>query len=131
VIAEVPAVDILTTMLDPSIPLTVNEYDEWGDPRQPDQYEWLFGYSPYDNVPSAGSRPDLLVTGALHDARVMVWEPAKWVAQLRHTDPDWAPRCLFRVELEEGAHVGPSGRFAHLRYEAEIYAWALDRFGLA
>jgi oligopeptidase B len=131
VIAEVPAVDILTTMLDPSIPLTVNEYDEWGDPRQPDQYEWLFGYSPYDNVPPAGSRPDLLVTGALHDARVMVWEPAKWVAQLRHTDPDWAPRCLFRVELGEGAHVGPSGRFAHLRYEAEIYAWALERFGLA
>ena len=131
VIAEVPAVDILTTMLDPSIPLTVNEYDEWGDPRKPEQYEWLLGYSPYDNPPTAGSRPDLLVTGALHDARVMVWEPAKWVAELRHTDPDWAPRCLFRVELGEGAHVGPSGRFAHLRYEAEVYAWALDRFGLA
>ena len=130
VIAEVPAVDILTTMLDPSIPLTVNEYDEWGDPRQPEQYRWLLGYSPYDNVPPAGSRPDLLVTGALHDARVMVWEPAKWVAELRHTDPAWAPRCLFRVELGEGAHVGPSGRLAHLRYEAEIYAWALDRFGL-
>ena len=131
VIAEVPAVDILTTMLDPTIPLTVNEYDEWGDPRRPDGYGWLRAYSPYDNVPPAGGRPDLLVTGALHDPRVMVWEPTKWVAELRHTDPDWSARCVYRVELGEGAHVGPSGRYAHLRYEAEIYAWTLDRFGLA
>jgi oligopeptidase B len=130
VIAEVPAVDILTTMLDPSIPLTINEWDEWGDPRKPDEYQWLAAYSPYDNLPEPGTRPDLLVTGALHDARVMVWEPAKWVAALRHTDPEWSPRCLFRVELGEGAHAGPSGRYAHLRYEAEIYAWALERFGL-
>jgi oligopeptidase B len=130
VIAEVPAVDILTTMLDPSIPLTINEWDEWGDPRKPDQYQWLLAYSPYDNLPDAGVRPDLLVTGALHDARVMVWEPAKWVAALRETDPKWSPRCLFRVELGEGAHVGPSGRYAHLAYEAEIYAWTLDRFGI-
>lgn len=131
VIAEVPAVDILTTMLDPSIPLTVNEYDEWGDPRGPAEYGWLRAYSPYDNVPPAGGRPDLLVTGALHDPRVMVWEPTKWVAELRHTDPHWSPRCVYRVELGEGAHAGPSGRYARLRYEAEIYAWALDRFGLA
>jgi oligopeptidase B len=130
VIAEVPAVDILTTMLDPTIPLTVNEYDEWGDPREPEQYAWLLGYSPYDNIPPPGSRPPLLVTGALHDARVMVWEPAKWVAELRHTDPAWSPQCLFRVELGEGAHAGPSGRFAQLRYEAELYAWALERFGI-
>ncbi|MDX6297973.1 MAG: oligopeptidase, partial [Nocardioidaceae bacterium] len=131
VIAEVPAVDILTTMLDPSIPLTINEWDEWGDPRRPAEYRWLRAYSPYDNIPPSGTRPDLLVTGALHDPRVMVWEPTKWVAELRHSDPDWSPRCLYRVELGQGAHVGPSGRFAHLRYEAEIYAWALDRFGLA
>ena len=131
VIAEVPAVDILTTMLDPSIPLTINEWDEWGDPRKPDEYQWLLAYSPYDNLPDAGVRPDLLVTGALHDPRVMVWEPAKWVAALRETDPAWSPHCLFRVELGEGAHAGPSGRSGHLRYEAEIYAWSLDRFGLA
>lgn len=131
VIAEVPAVDILTTMLDPSIPLTINEWDEWGDPREADEYWWLRAYSPYDNVPAAGVRPDLLVTGTLHDARVMVWEPTKWVAELRHSDPAWSPRCLYRVELGEGAHAGPSGRYAHLRYEAEIYAWTLDRFGLA
>ncbi|MGI8699980.1 MAG: prolyl oligopeptidase family serine peptidase [Nocardioidaceae bacterium] len=131
VIAEVPAVDILTTMLDPSIPLTVTEYDEWGDPRKEVEYWWLRGYSPYDNIPPAGVRPDLLVTGALHDPRVMVWEPTKWVAELRHTDPHWSPRCRYRVELGEGAHAGPSGRYAHLRYEAEIDAWALERFGLA
>jgi oligopeptidase B len=71
------------------------------------------------------------VTGALHDARVMVWEPAKWVAALRHSDPAWSPRCLFRVETGAGAHAGPSGRFGHLAYEAEIYAWVLDKLGVA
>lgn len=131
VIAEVPFVDVLTTMLDADVPLTVNEWDEWGDPRRPDDYAWMRAYSPYDNLPPAGSRPDLLVTGAVHDPRVMVFEPAKWVAALRHTDPQWSPRCVFRVELGAGAHVGPSGRYAQLRYEAEVYAWALDRFGLA
>ena len=127
VVAEVPFVDVLTTMLDPSIPLTVNEWDEWGDPSRPEDYAWMAAYSPYDNLPPAGGRPDLLVTGAVHDARVMVWEPAKWVAALRETDPDWSPRCLFRVETGAGAHVGPSGRFAHLAYEAEVYAWLLDK----
>jgi oligopeptidase B len=127
VVAEVPFVDVLTTMLDPTIPLTVNEWDEWGDPSRRADYDWMARYSPYDNLPPAGGRPDLLVTGAVHDARVMVWEPAKWVAALRETDPEWGPRCLFRVETGAGAHVGPSGRFAHLAYEAEIYAWLLDK----
>ena len=131
VVAEVPFVDVLTTMLDPTIPLTVNEWDEWGDPSRPDDFAWMARYSPYDNPPPAGSRPDLLATGAVHDARVMVWEPAKWVARLRETDPEWSPRCLFRVETGAGAHVGPSGRFAHLGYEAEVYAWVLDRLGSA
>jgi oligopeptidase B len=130
VVAEVPFVDVVTTLLDSTIPLTANEWDEWGDPRAPADYEWLVAYSPYDNLPPPGTRPDLLVTGALHDPRVMVSEPAKWVAALRHTDPDWSARCVFRVELGPGAHVGPSGRFARLRYEAEIYAWVLDRVGL-
>jgi oligopeptidase B len=127
VVAEVPFVDVLTTMLDRTIPLTVAEWDEWGDPSKPEEHAWMAGYSPYDNPPPAGSRPDLLATGALHDARVMVWEPAKWVARLRETDPEWAPRCLFRVETGAGAHVGPAGRFAHLAYEAEVYAWLLER----
>jgi oligopeptidase B len=131
VVAEVPFVDVVTTMSDPSIPLTVTEWDEWGDPRQPEQLAWLLAYSPYDNLPPAGARPDLLVTGALHDPRVLVHEPAKWVAALRATDPAWSPRCLFRVETGSGAHTGPAGREGHLRYEAEIHAWLLERFGLA
>ncbi len=126
VVAEVPFVDVVSTMFDASIPLTVTEWDEWGDPRERQQFDWMLAYSPYDNPPS-GPRPDLLVTGALHDPRVMVFEPAKWVARLRETDPEWSPRCLFRVETGAGAHVGPAGRFAHLGYEAEIYAWVLDR----
>lgn len=131
VVAEVPFVDVVTTMCDASIPLTVNEWDEWGDPALEDEFRWMLAYSPYDNIPPAAGRPPLLVTGALHDPRVMVWEPAKWVAALRTTDPEWSPRCLFRCETGAGAHVGPSGRFAHLHYEAEIYAWVLDRCGMA
>ncbi len=131
VVAEVPFVDVVTTMFDASIPLTVNEWEEWGDPRIREQFDWLLAYSPYDNLPSPGSRPDLLVTGAVHDPRVMVREPAKWVAALRHSDPEWSPRLLFRCETAAGAHVGPSGRIGHLAYEAEIYAWILDRLGVA
>ena len=127
VVAEVPFVDVLTTMFDASIPLTVNEWDEWGDPRRRADYDWMRTYSPYDNLPPSGGRPDLLVTGALHDPRVMVWEPAKWVAALRVNDPEWGPRCLFRCETGAGAHAGPSGRFSRLAYEAEIQAWLLDR----
>ncbi len=127
VIAEVPFVDVVTTMLDTRIPLTVNEWEEWGDPRRPEEHAWMLAYSPYDNLPPAGSRPDLLVTGALHDPRVLVHEPAKWVAALRHSDPAWGPRCVFRCEVGAGAHAGPSGRFGHLHYEAEVLAWVLDK----
>ena len=131
VVAEVPFVDVVTSMLDPTVPLTVNEWDEWGDPRRPDDFAWMLAYSPYDHLPTAGGRPDLLVTGALHDPRVMVSEPAKWVAALRASDPDWSPRCVFRCELGAGAHTGPSGRYAALGYEAEVYAWILDRLEVA
>jgi oligopeptidase B len=130
VVAEVPFVDVVTTMFDESTPLTITEWEEWGDPRRREEFDWMLAYSPYENLPPAGSRPDLLVTGALHDPRVMVREPAKWVAALRATDPDWSPRCLFRAETGAGAHVGPSGRFGHLAYEAEIYAWLIDRLSL-
>ena len=131
VVAEVPFVDVVTTMLDASLPLTAGEWDEWGDPREREQFDWLMAYSPYDNLPAAGDRPDLLVTAALHDPRVTVTEPAKWVAALRATDPEWSPRCVFRVETGAGAHSGPSGRYAHLAYEAEVTAWLLDRLGVA
>ncbi|MFN8126571.1 MAG: prolyl oligopeptidase family serine peptidase [Candidatus Nanopelagicales bacterium] len=136
VVAEVPFVDVVTAMSDPSIPLTVNEWDEWGDPRDPDYLSYLAGYSPYDNPPPAAGRPPLLVTGAVHDPRVLVREPAKWVSVLRATDPDAGAgsdpddptspgTVLFRVETAEGSHHGPSGRFGHLDYEAEVAAWVV------
>ncbi len=130
VVAEVPFVDVVTTMFDEATPLTITEWEEWGDPRIREQFDWMLAYSPYDNIPPAGARPDLLVTGAVNDPRVMVREPAKWVAALRHSDPQWSARCLFRCETGAGAHVGPSGRVAHLGYEAEVYAWILDRLGV-
>jgi oligopeptidase B len=128
VVAEVPFVDVVTTMLDPGIPLTIQEWDEWGDPRDPDDFACMRGYSPYENPP-AGPRPALLVTGAVHDPRVLVHEPAKWVARLRATDTAGST-ILFRVELGAGAHTGPSGRYGHLRYEAEVYAFILDAMGM-
>jgi oligopeptidase B len=130
VVAEVPFVDVVTTMLDESIPLTAQEWEEWGDPRRPADFGWMLAYSPYDNVPDAKLRPRLLVTGALHDPRVMYWEPAKWVGRLRTTGST-DDAVLLRMELGAGAHVGPSGRYGHLRYEAEVYAWVLDTLGLA
>ncbi len=133
VVAEVPFVDCVNTMLDPSIPLTINEWDEWGDPRDPRDYACLRSYSPYDNPPP-GPRPALLVTGAVHDARVSVHEPAKWVARLRATAADagdTAAPLLFRAELGAGAHGGPSGRYAQARYEAEVYAFVLNAMGLS
>jgi oligopeptidase B len=130
VVAVVPFVDVVTTMFDESIPLTVTEWDEWGDPRRREEFDWMLAYSPYDNLPPAGGRPDLLVTGAVNDPRVMVHEPAKWVAALRASDPAWSPRCAFRCELAAGSHSGPSGRFGHLGYEAEVLAWVVDRLGV-
>jgi oligopeptidase B len=131
VVAEVPFVDVVTTMSDDTIPLTVTEWDEWGNPADRDDFASMLSWSPYDNVPPT-PRPPLLVTGAVHDPRVLVHEPAKWVARIRATDDPQAPSdVLFRVELGEGAHAGPTGRYARLRYEAEILAWVLDRLGLA
>jgi oligopeptidase B len=125
VVAEVPFVDVVTTMLDHDIPLTSQEVEEWGDPREADQFAYMLSYSPYDNVPTS-DRPELLATGALHDPRVSVHEPAKWVAKLRATGHDGDRRILFRAELGEGGHSGPTGRYAHLAYEAEVAAFILQ-----
>ncbi len=127
VVAEVPFVDVVTTMFDLDVPLTAGELDEWGDPRRREEFDYLRSYSPYDNVPR-GQRPDLLVTGALHDPRVMVHEPAKWVAKLRATDDGASGATLFRAETGEGGHTGPTGRYAHLAYEAEVVAFILNAF---
>jgi len=131
VIAEVPFVDVVNSMLDETMPLTIAEWDEWGDPRIAEQYTWLKAYAPYENLPAPADRPPLLATGAVHDPRVGVHEPAKWVAKLRATDGDAGSRILLRVELGAGAHVGPAGRYDHLRYEAEVIAFALDAVEMA
>jgi oligopeptidase B len=131
VVAEVPFVDVVTTMSDPELPLTIAELGEWGDPAvSPEDFAAMLSWSPYDNPPPPG-RPPLLVTGGLHDPRVLVHEPAKWVARLRATDDGQAPApLLFRVELGEESHTGPSGRYGQLRYEAEILAWVLEQLDL-
>ena len=127
-VAEVPFVDVVTTMLDPSLPLTVIEYDEWGDPNDPDYLEVMASYSPYDNV-RAADYPAVLVTAGLNDPRVQYWEPAKWVARLRHTATGGGP-VLLRTELGAG-HAGRSGRYDAWRDEARVLAFVLDRIGAA
>jgi oligopeptidase B len=132
VLAAVPFVDPLTTMLDESLPLTVVEQEEWGDPiRDPAAYATIKGYAPYDNL-APRPYPPMLVTTSLHDTRVMFTEPAKWVARLRELDPSGggAPGVLLKTELD-GGHGGRSGRYESWRERAYEHAWALDVLGLA
>jgi oligopeptidase B len=127
VVAEVPFVDVLNTMLDPSLPLTVPEYEEWGDPRDPAAYAYMRSYSPYDNV-APKAYPHMLVTGGLNDPRVAYWEPAKWTARLRANKTD-RNRLLLRTNMGAG-HAGASGRYDALREVAFKYAFILDVLGL-
>jgi oligopeptidase B len=128
-VAHVPFVDIVTTMLDESIPLTTNEYDEWGNPGESrEAYACMLAYSPYDNV-VAQEYPAMLVTTGLWDSQVQYWEPVKWVAKLRELRTDGRP-LLMRVNLEAG-HGGKSGRFERYREIAEEYAFVLDQAGIA
>lgn len=126
-VAQVPFVDALTTMLDSSLPLTVNEYEEWGDPNDAGFYEYMKSYSPYDNVRPA-RYPALLATGALNDPRVPFWEPAKWVAKLRTLAQSEAP-ILLKTLIGSG-HSGPSGRYESWREEAYISAFVCDQLGV-
>ena len=124
-VAQVPFVDCLTTLLDESLPLTVTEWEEWGDPvTDPAMYEYIKSYSPYDNV-ARRAYPALLVTGGLYDSRVQYWEPAKWVAKLRVTKTDDYP-LLLKTELDAG-HGGPSGRYDAWREEAFVLAFLVDQ----
>ncbi|WP_206352482.1 S9 family peptidase [Tautonia rosea] len=127
VIAAVPFVDVVTTMLDPTIPLTTFEYDEWGNPGDPEYYAYMKSYSPYDNV-EAKAYPNLLVTTSLQDSQVQYWEPAKWVARLRATKTD-GNLLLFRTYLE-GSHGGVSGRYRRYRETAFDYAFLLSLAGI-
>jgi len=123
VVAQVPFVDVVTTMLDPDIPLTTGEYDEWGDPNQKAFYDYMLSYSPYDHVSSV-AYPHILVTSGLHDSQVQYWEPTKWVAKLRAMKID-NHRLLLKTNMEAG-HSGVSGRFQRYKETAFIYAFLLD-----
>ena len=127
VVARVPFVDVITTMLDPSIPLTTGEYDEWGDPNKKDYYDYILSYSPYDNV-QAKARPHLLVTTGLHDSQVQYWEPAKWVAKLRASKTD-SNALLLKTNMDTG-HGGASGRYKRYEETAFYYAFLLDHAGI-
>ena len=126
VIAEVPFVDVVTTMLDDDIPLTTGEFDEWGNPDELESYMYMLDYSPYDQV-KAQRYPHMLVTTGLHDSQVQYWEPAKWVAKLRELKTD-DNVLLLRTNMETG-HGGASGRFQVYRETAQEYAFLLDLAG--
>jgi oligopeptidase B len=128
VIAEVPFVDVVTTMLDDSIPLTTGEYDEWGNPNDKKYYDYIKSYSPYDNVTNQ-TYPNLLVTTGLHDSQVQYWEPAKWVAKLRTMDKN--TNLIFLKTNMDAGHGGASGRFEGLKEIAVNYAFLLDLEGIS
>jgi len=127
VLSHVPFVDVLNTMLDETIPLTILEYEEWGNPKDKKYYEYIRSYSPYDNL-RAQYYPPILVTGGINDPRVQYWEPAKWTARLRALKMD-DNALLLRTKMAEG-HTGASGRYDYLRDVALDYAFVLDCFGV-
>jgi oligopeptidase B len=126
-IARVPFVDVISTMLDSTLPLTVGEFEEWGDPRIREQYEYMRSYSPYDNI-AAKAYPAMLVKTSFNDSQVMYWEPAKYVAKLRTLKTDTHP-LLLKTNMAAG-HGGASGRYDFLREVAFDYAFMLGQFGL-
>ena len=123
VIASVPFVDVVTTMLDDTIPLTTGEYDEWGNPNDEQYYQYMKSYSPYDNV-KAQYYPNMFVTTGLHDSQVQYFEPAKWVARLRELKTN--NNVLFLDVNMDAGHGGASGRFEALKEVAKDYAFLLD-----
>ena len=127
VVSEVPFVDVVNTMLDDTLPLTTGEYEEWGNPKEPEAYRYILSYSPYDNV-KPQAYPAMLVETSLNDSQVMYWEPAKYVAKLRATKTDDNP-LLLRINMEAG-HGGASGRYDYLREIAFTYAFVLGIVGI-
>jgi len=127
VVAAVPFVDVITTMLDESIPLTTGEFDEWGNPKEEKSYYYMKSYSPYDNV-VAKDYPALLVTTGLHDSQVQYWEPAKWVAKLRELKTDNNP-LIFHINMGN-SHGGASRRFQWIKDTALEYAFIFDLVGI-
>ncbi len=127
ILSQVPFVDVVTTMLDPTIPLTTNEYDEWGNPEKKDDYDYMLSYSPYDNL-SKQAYPAMFVSTGLWDSQVQYWEPAKYVARLRDLNTSKQP-VVFRTNMDAG-HGGKSGRFRRYREQAEMFAFLLDQLNV-
>jgi oligopeptidase B len=128
IVAQVPFVDPLTSILDPSLPLTVTEWEEWGNPLEDaDVYAYMKSYSPYENVGKL-AYPKILAVTSLNDTRVLYHEPAKWIARLRSVAPDGS--YLLKTEMGAG-HAGPSGRYDSWKEEAFVNAWTLDTLGVA
>ena len=127
ILSQVPFVDVVTTMLDPSIPLTTNEYDEWGNPEDKPFYAYILAYSPYDNLHTQ-AYPAMFIGTGLWDSQVQYWEPAKYVARLRDVNTSSHP-LVFRTNMEAG-HGGKSGRFRRYREQAELYAFMLEQLGV-
>jgi oligopeptidase B len=123
ILAAVPFVDVVTTMLDETIPLTTGEWEEWGNPKEKVYYDYMKSYSPYDNV-VAQDYPNMLVTTGLHDSQVQYWEPAKWVAKLRELKTD-NNILLMHCDMSTG-HGGASGRFQRFKEVARDYAFVLS-----
>jgi oligopeptidase B len=128
IVSQVPFVDVVTTMLDPTIPLTTNEYDEWGNPEQQKYYDYMLTYSPYDNL-SKHAYPAIFVGTGLWDSQVQYWEPAKYVARLRDLNTGSLP-VLFRTNMDAG-HGGKSGRFRRYKEISEYYAFLIDELGVS
>jgi oligopeptidase B len=124
----VPFVDVMNTMLDESLPLTVGEFEEWGNPKEKAAFDYMITYSPYDNV-EAKNYPDMLVRTSFNDSQVMYWEPAKYVAKMRSTRTDHN-QLLFKVNLQPAGHGGASGRYDRLHESAFDYAWILGEMGI-
>jgi len=126
-VLRVPFVDVINTMLDASLPLTVGEFEEWGNPRLREHYEYMKAYCPYTNL-APRRYPAILTRTSLNDSQVMYWEPAKYVARLRARSPETS--VLFKINMAAG-HGGASGRYDYLREIAFDYAWILGRLGRA
>jgi oligopeptidase B len=127
IIADVPFVDVMSTMMDETIPLTTFEWKEWGNPNIQEEYDYMLSYSPYDNVEKK-AYPNLLVTTGLHDSQVQYWEPAKWVAKLRDMKTD--NNILILSTNMDAGHGGASGRFQALKEDALMYAFVFDLLGI-
>jgi oligopeptidase B len=127
IVSQVPFLDVVTTMLDESIPLTTGEFDEWGNPKNKEYYDYMLSYSPYDNI-EAKAYPNILITSGFHDSQVQYWEPTKYVAKMRAMKTD--KNFLFLDTNMDAGHGGASGRYEALKEVAKVYAFILDLEGL-